>query len=417
MVIQDVLERFLGSDLPVRVEAYDGSVFGDLDSATVVRVVSPAAMHRIITGRGSELAFARAYVAGEVDIDGDIYQALQLRERVSVPRLSPTVVRELLAAVGVDDVRSALALRPPPRPPEEVHLRGLRHSKARDAAAISAHYDVSNDFYRLVLGPTMTYSCAVFDRDDDPLDAAQLAKVDLICRKLGIRPGMRLLDIGCGWGTLVMHAARHYGAHAVGITISQAQVELAEKRIAEAGLTGRAEVRYCDYREVHDGPFDVISSVGMFEHVGLRRLQEYFEQAHRLLRPGGRFLNHAISRPAGAASTRLARNGFVNRYVFPDGELHEVGAVVSAMQGAGFEARHLETLREHYALTLRRWVANLEANWDRAIEETSEARARIWRLYMAGSAMMFEAGELQVHQVLGTRSTGGHSAMPLRPDW
>ena len=417
MSLQNVLERFVGPDLPVRVELWDGSVFGDPDAATTLRVNGPELIHRFITGRGSELAFARSYVAGEVDIVGDVYDVIRLRDRIASPSLSPAILREALGAIGIDDARSALSLRPLPIPPEEVRLRGVRHSKRRDAAAIAAHYDVSNEFYRLFLGSTMTYSCALFHDETDPLDAAQLAKIDLICRKLGARPGLRLLDIGCGWGSLVMHAAKHYGVSAVGVTISEQQADAAAKRVSDAGLTDQVEIRRCDYREVHDGPYDLISSVGMFEHVGLRMLRDYFAQAHRLLAPGGRFMNHAISRPAGEGSTRLRRNGFVNRYVFPDGELHEVGAVISAMQDAGFEARHMESLREHYALTLRHWVDALERRWDEAVDETSEARARIWRMYMAGSALMFEANELQIHQVLATRTSSGDSGMPLRPDW
>jgi cyclopropane-fatty-acyl-phospholipid synthase len=271
----------------------------------------------------------------------------------------------------------------------------------------------------------MTYSCAVWEQPDGSLEDAQAAKYELICRKLGLRPGMRLLDVGCGWGGMAMYAAAHHGAHAVGVTLSRRQVEWAEKAVAEAGLAGAVEIRFQDYRNVRDGPFDAISSIGMFEHVGLRNLSLYFGRLHRLLRPGGRLLNHGISRPAkqGARARRgipftpprLRRRSFVDRYVFPDGELHEVGAVVSTMQAAGFEVRHLESLREHYALTLRRWVANLEANWDEAAREAGEARARIWHLYMAASALNFEAGRTQVHQVLAVKADHGKSGLSLRP--
>ena len=227
---------------------------------------------------------------------------------------------------------------------------------------------------------------------------------------------MRLLDVGCGWGGMLLHAAEHHGVEAVGVTLSERQAELAEKRIADAGLAGRVRVRLQDYRDVADGPYDAISSIGMFEHVGLSQLSLYFERLFQLLRPGGRLLNHGISRPPFQRS-RFTRTGFIDRYVFPDGELHEVGTVVSTVQQAGLEVRHVESLREHYALTLRSWVANLEANWDACVAEVGEARARIWRLYMAASAVNFEAGRTQIHQVLAVRAAdgGAESGMPLRP--
>jgi cyclopropane-fatty-acyl-phospholipid synthase len=307
-------------------------------------------------------------------------------------------------------------VRPLPPPDEEVRLRGRRHSKARDAAAISHHYDVSNTFYRLVLGPSLTYSCAVWHDPDDTLEAAQANKYELICRKLDLKPGMRLLDVGCGWGGMVMHAAKHHGVNAVGVTISRQQAELAEKRVAEAGLSDQVQIRVQDYRDVGDGPYDGISSIGMFEHVGEARLAEYFECLRHLARPEGRLLNHGISRPARNEKARLPRRSFINRYVFPDGELHEVGRVISITQDAGFEVRHVESLREHYALTLRQWVANLEEHWDEAVAEVGAPRARVWHLYMAGSAVNFEAGRTQVHQVLSVpREPDGRSGVPLRP--
>jgi cyclopropane-fatty-acyl-phospholipid synthase len=268
----------------------------------------------------------------------------------------------------------------------------------------------------MVLGPSMTYSCAVFEHDDDPLERAQSNKYELICRKLALRPGMRLLDIGCGWGGMVLHAARHHGVQAVGVTISVAQAELARKRVVDAGLADLVEIRVEDYRDVHDGPYDAVSSIGMFEHVGVDHLAEYFGQIGRLLRPGGRLLNHGICRPGGAKGS-ISRRGFINRYVFPDGELVEVGRVISALQDQGLEVRHSEGLREHYAMTLRRWVANLEANWDSATQEVGAPRARIWRLYMAGSALAFEAGHNQIHQVLAVAPEGGRSGVPLRLDF
>jgi cyclopropane-fatty-acyl-phospholipid synthase len=363
-----------------------------------------------------ELGIGRAYVAGDIDIHGDVYAALSLREHMPDVRLRARQVFAALRLVGPQGLK-----RVPP-PPEEARLKGRRHSKARDAAAISHHYDVSNEFYRTVLGPSLTYSCAVWTSPDITLEQAQANKHELVARKLALEPGMRLLDIGCGWGGMLLHAAKHHGVHAVGVTISRKQAEQAEKLVAEAGLSDRIEVRLQDYRDVDDGPYDAISSIGMMEHVGLSQLSTYFECCSRLLRPEGRLLNHQIGRPAvGAGSTpgssgnRFKRRGFVEAYVFPDGELHEVGTVVSALQHTGFEVRHLESLREHYALTLRQWVGNLERNWDTAVSEANEARARVWRLYMAGSALGFEDGRIQVHQILAVKPDRGRSGMPLRP--
>jgi cyclopropane-fatty-acyl-phospholipid synthase len=409
MALAPLVDEVLGGDIPVAVRAYDGSTAGPDDAEATLVVRSPDALRRILTAPG-ELGFARAYVAGDLDVDGDIWAVLRLRERMTTVRLRSRDLLRLVSELG-----GWQKLRRVAPPPEEAHLHGRRHSQARDAAAISHHYDVSNEFYRLVLGPSLTYSCAVFHEPDDTLEEAQANKYELICRKLGLEPGMRLLDVGCGWGGMAMHAAARHGAHVVGVTISKRQAELAEKRVVEAGLSDAVQIRLQDYRDVDDGPYDAISSIGMFEHVGESRLAEYFGRLRALLRPGGRLLNHGISRPPGGNS-RLPRRSFINRYVFPDGELHEIGRVTSLVQHAGFEVRHLETLREHYGLTLRRWVANLEGAWDRAVEEVGEARARVWRLYMAASAVNFEQGRSQIHHILATPSTDdGVAGVPLRP--
>ena len=408
------LEAVLGPDLPIAVRAYDGSRLGPADATATLLVRSPVVFRRLITAPG-ELGLGRAYVAGELDVEGDLYAALAaLRDRFPDLRaFGPRQWAEVLRLAGSSALRTgfgALAV-----PPEEARLGGVRHSKERDAAAIAFHYDVSNAFYRIVLGPSMTYSCAVWEHEDVPLEDAQAAKYELVCRKLGLEPEMRLLDVGCGWGGMVLHAAANHGVRAVGVTLSRRQAEWAEKAVAEAGLADRVEIRYQDYRDVRDGPYDAISSIGMFEHVGLSQLRVYFGGLRRLLRPGGRLLNHAIARPPNAGRTRFQPNSFIDRYVFPDGELHEVGNVVSTMQRAGYEVRHVESLREHYALTLRAWVSNLEASWDEAVAEVGAGRARVWRLYMAAAALNFEAGRTQVHQVLAVRSDGGRSGLPLRP--
>ncbi len=371
---------------------------------------SPRALQRILRAPG-ELGLGRAYVSGELDIEGDVYAVLGLpdvRPDLNIGAKEWVAVARAAARVG--------ALRPGrlPVPPEEARLRGRRHSRSRDRAAISHHYDVGNDFYRLVLGPSLTYSCAYFASPEQTLEDAQHDKIELICRKLRLRPGERLLDVGCGWGSLAIYAASKYGVNVVGVTLSQPQADLAAKRAAEAGVGDKVEIRVQDERDVDDGPYDAISSVGMFEHVGAARLSEYFGHLHELLRPRGRLLNHGISRPAGAERTRFARRSFIDSFVFPDGELHEVGNVVSSVQGAGFEVRDVENMREHYALTLRHWVSNLEADRDRAIELAGEGRYRVWRLYMAASALNFEAGRTQVHQILAVRCDDGEAPVPLR---
>jgi cyclopropane-fatty-acyl-phospholipid synthase len=407
--LADVFAGIFGVDLPIRIECYDGSVLGPADAPARITVTSPRVLQRLATAPG-ELGFARSYVAGDMDVDGDLFLALaSLRDRIPDVRLSAGQWATILRLVG------PAALRPLQPPPEEARLRGRRHSKARDAAAIAHHYDVSNAFYRLVLGPSMTYSCAVWADPSTTLEEAQAAKYELISHKLALRPGMRLLDVGCGWGGMAIHAATRHGVQAVGVTISSNQADGAEKAVAEAGLADRVQIRLQDYRDIDDGPYDAISSIGMFEHVGLSQLGIYFERLLALLRPEGRLLNHGISRPP-AKRARFARRSFIDRYVFPDGELHEVGFVVSTIQRSGLEVRHVESLREHYALTLRAWVSNLERSWDEAVEEVGVARARIWRLYMAGAALNLEAGRTQVHQALAVRADDGRSGFPLRPD-
>ena len=416
-VIGRMLEWYLGPAPPVGLRCWDGSRWGDPDAALQVDVRSPDAVRRLLWDPG-ELGLARAHVAGELDFDGSVFDLLGLRDRL-IDRTADAGLdltwRE--RAVLVRDAKrlGVLGRRPEP-PPEEARLRGRRHSKGRDRAAISHHYDVGNDFYRLVLGPSMTYSCALFPERSTTLEDAQALKYEHICRKLGLEPGQRLLDVGCGWGGMVLHAAEHHGVRATGITISEQQAVLAQERVRAAGLEDRVQIRLQDYRDVADEPYDAVSSIGMFEHVGMEQVRTYFERLQTLLRPGGRLLNHAISRCSGEGP--LDPESFPGRYVFPDGQLHEVGRTVSTMQDLGFECRDVESLREHYARTLRCWVANLEADWDRAVAFVGAPRARVWRLYMAGSAVAFEAHRLNIHQTLAVQTAAdGTSGMPAtRPD-
>ncbi len=382
------------------------------DAVATLELRSPAALWYLLTAPG-ELGLARSYVTGTLDVDGDLHSAvLALIRHMRRPR--PDELARLLARIPWREIRFASAPREeaPPR-----WRRGLvAHNRSRDAAAIAHHYDLSNRFYRLVLGPTMAYSCAVFRTGDETLEVAQEEKFDLICRKLDLRPGERLLDVGAGWGGMVIHAAAHYGVRALGVTLSRNQTRWAEQAIAERGLSGRAEVRLLDYRDLVDGGFDAISSIGAMEHFGARRLAPHFASMAARLRPVGRMLNHCITRPSNHEHHHSGP--FIDRDVFPDGELEGPGTVIAAMHDNGFELRHDESLREHYAITLHRWGANLERNWSAAVAEVGERRARAWRLYMITSRVGFELGRVQIHQMLGVRkSDDGRSGVPLRLDW
>ncbi|GAA1348991.1 SAM-dependent methyltransferase [Streptomyces beijiangensis] len=416
-------EDLLGTPLPVRIRAWDGSESGP-PGAPVLVLRHRRALRRLLWKPG-ELGLARAWVAGELDIEGDLYEALDLlagllwergadaKDAVH-PIRNPvlrTAARKLFAIAG--------PFPPPPPPPEELrHRRGMVHTKHRDKKAISHHYDVGNDFYSLVLGPSMVYSCAYWaaESPDSTLEEAQRDKLDLVCRKLGLKEGMRLLDVGCGWGSMAIHAAREYGVQVTGVTLSVEQAAYARKRIAEEGLTDRIEIRVQDYRDVRDGPYDAISSIGMAEHVGSEQYREYADDLYTLLKPGGRLLNHQIARRPERDESAYHIDDFIDSYVFPDGELAPVGRTLSTLEEAGFEARDVEVLREHYALTLREWVANLEKRWPEAVRMTSPGRARVWRLYMAASALSFERNRIGVNQILAIKpEEGGASGVQLRP--
>lgn len=400
-------------EIPVRLRAWDGSEAGPADAPLVV-FGSRRALRRILWSPG-QLGLSRAYVAGELDAPGDVFASFAALS--SVGKFAETgPFRPLTAGERWTLLTTAVrlgALGPnPARPPEEANVgrHGRRHTRRRDAAAISHHYDVGNDFYAAVLGPSMVYSCAVWNDEETGLDAAQEAKLDLVCRKLGLQPGMRVLDVGCGWGSFALHAAERFGVNVVGVTLSAEQAALARKRAADAGLTDRVDIRVQDYRDVDDGPFDAISSIGMSEHVGRDQIGHYVARLHDLLSPGGRLLNHAISWNAGPTSPDP--DSFIPRYVFPDGEMLGLAEMIGALESGGLEVLDVEALRRHYALTLRAWVRRIEEHWDEAVRSTSLGRARVWRLYMAASALGFETGLTGVNQVLVQRPGG--TAPPLR---
>jgi cyclopropane-fatty-acyl-phospholipid synthase len=410
--IAQILQKAVGPAVPVAYTAFDGSTAGPPDATVSIHIRDPLALNAIVTAPGG-LGLARAYVSGYLDLEGDTFTALQLLSRATVGALTWGERAEALRSLGPG------VLRPIRPPAEEVRpglLWGLRHSMSRDARAVSHHYDVSNRFYQWVLGPTMAYTCAVFPHEDASLEEAQEEKVDLVCRKLDLQPDQRLLDVGCGWGTMVRHAAEHYGVRVLGVTLSRQQADYGRKLLANAGLEGRAEIRHADYRSVIETGFDAISSIGLTEHIGARNLAAYAAFLTAKLRPQGRLLNHCITRPTTTAPVKVSR-GFINRYVFPDGEIEAVGTIVSALQDAGLEIRHAENLREHYAKTTAAWSANLDNHWADAVAEVGEARARVWKLYLAGSRLGFDQRRVELHQVLATRTTDGRSAMPLRPDF
>ncbi|MEV4420861.1 cyclopropane-fatty-acyl-phospholipid synthase family protein [Patulibacter sp. NPDC049589] len=407
-IVDRVLGR-LGKPLPLHVRFWDGSVLaaGDPAAPTVV-VRAPEALAHALRNTG-ELGIARAWVLGLADLEGDVEDAITRGQELRGLRITARDKAAVLRAA----IRLG-AVRPAPLPEAEATVRGHRHDPESDSAAVQYHYDISNHFYRLVLGPSMVYSCAYFEGpegEDDDLEAAQARKLDLICRKLRLHEGERLLDVGCGWGSLVIHAARRYGVHAVGITASPAQADLAQARVREAGLEDRVEIRVQDYRDVDDGPFDAIASVGMYEHVGEAQLPTYAAKLFGLLRPGGRLLNHGITR---LHDGEQRQETFTDRYVFPDGELHRLAVVVDVLEQAGLEVRDVESLREHYARTLRAWSRNLATHRDEAVADVGFQRERVWRLYMAASAAVFASGHISIVQTLAVKPGAPHELPPTR---
>jgi cyclopropane-fatty-acyl-phospholipid synthase len=402
--IADALTTVTPGGLPFRFTAYDGSAAGPEDSPIHMHLATERGLSYILTAPG-DLGMVRAYVQGDLEIEGihpgNPYGLMRMMlNHLHFERPTPSEALRIVRGLGWSH------LKPPPPPPQE-HLpkwrrtfEGLRHSRTRDKAAIHHHYDVSNTFYEYVLGPSMTYTCAVFPTASASLEEAQFEKYDLVARKLDLKAGQRLLDVGCGWG---------------GMVLSAAQAEWATEAIKREGLEHLAEVRFLDYRDVTETDFDAISSIGLTEHIGVRNYPSYFGFLLDRLKAGGRLLNHTITRP----DNRYRSTGaFIDRYIFPDGELIGSGRIIAEAQDAGFEVRHEENLREHYALTLAGWSENLEAHWNEAVAEVGYPTAKIWGLYLAACRVGFERNNTQLHQILAVKLDDEANAhFPLRPTW
>ncbi|MFI7677923.1 class I SAM-dependent methyltransferase [Actinophytocola sp. NPDC049390] len=411
--VADVVERLIGAPLPVGVRAWDGSVAGATDGPCVVLRNRRALRH--VLWQPGELGLARAFVTGDLDIEGDLAEGLSRFWRLGLDRVRmgvrewPAVLR-LAGSLGV--------LGPRPRPPAaEARLVGRLHSRRRDRRAIAHHYDLSNDFYTLLLDPHMAYSCAYWTTDDDAytLHDAQTDKLDVICRKLDLRPGQRLLDVGCGWGSLLLHAAEHHGVHATGITLAARQRDHVAARVAAAGLDGRVEVRLQDFRDIDHAGYDAVASVEMGEHVGEANYPGYAATLHRALRPGGRLLLQQMSRGV----TAPGGGAFIERFIAPDMTMRPVGTTLSHLERAGFEIRDVDAFREHYVRTCRAWLATLNEREAEATALIGPQHVRVWRLYLAGGALAFEENRMGVDQILAVRTAAdGSSGMPaVRPSF
>jgi len=412
LLLEEALSEVHPRNFAVRL--WDGSFLppgpGQLSRFTLV-IRNPAAMRTLFLSP-SELTLGEAFMHREIDIEGEIGCAFHLADHLL--RYRPGVGEKIR---WVRVLLSLPARDPATRTGLRAKIDGDLHSVERDRKAVTYHYDLSSDFYALWLDRRMVYSCGYFSGSGDDLDAAQERKLDLVCRKLRLRPGERFLDIGCGWGALPIHAALRYGADAVGITVSRPQAELAAERIRVAGMEGRCRVEIADYREMQgEGLFDKIASIGMVEHVGLSRLLDYFRKAYRLLRPGGVFLNHGIAlNPAYPAA---AGPSFSDHYIFPDGEILPLSTLLRVAEEEGFEVRDVDCLREHYVRTLTHWRRRLEVRGEEATRIVGEPTFRAWRLYLAGAAHTFADGKNSVHQALLVRLDGGKSGLPpTREDW
>ncbi len=405
-----LIEPMFGGELPIRIRAWDGTEVGPADAPAVL-IRSRKALRRLVWSPG-ELGLAQAYIKGELDVEGDLTEGLSLiwraigERQLSAPKFTP---RQIASAVGSAALLGAIGPKPAP-PVSQAKLTGVLHSRVRDRAAISHHYDLSNDFYALLLDEHMAYSCAYYTSDapDYTLADAQRDKLDLVCRKLGLGPGSRFLDIGCGWGSLSLHAAQHYGAEVVGVTLSREQQDFVLARVAERGLAGKVQIRLQDYREIPESGFDAVSSIEMGEHVGAENYPTFCATLERVLRPGGRALVQQMSR-----RTRPGGGAFIESYIAPDMHMRPVGETVALIEDSGLEVRDVHAMREHYVWTVRAWLETLEKNWDAVVDLVGEEVARVWRLYMVGGALVFEEGRMGVDQILAVKKDpAGRASMP-----
>ena len=414
--LAELVERLLGAPLPIRIRAWDGSESGPADSPVAI-IRHRRALRRLLWNPG-ELGLARAFVAGELDLEGDLADGLsrfwKLARAQDLAAVKLTTAQKLEAA-GTAAKLGILGPRPTP-PASEARLEGGLHTRRRDRAAIAHHYDLSNEFYEFLLDPQMAYSCGYWTRPAGAsygLADAQRDKLDLICRKLDLRPGMRLLDVGCGWASLLIHAVQHYGVRAVGVTLSAQQRTFGMARVASLGLQDRIEIRQQDYREVPDQPFDAISSIEMGEHVGQDNYPVYATQLHRLLLPHGRLLLQQMSRGAAGHNTAPGGGAFMESYVAPDMYMRPLGETLNFLEAAGLEVVDVHSLREHYVATVRPWLDTLQDNKTEAIALIGEEQYRVWLLYLAGAALAFEENRMGVHQMLMVRpDADGRSGLP-----
>ncbi|MGW3313649.1 class I SAM-dependent methyltransferase [Streptomyces sp. NPDC001073] len=415
--LAELAETALGGPFPLRLRAWDGSETGPADGPVVV-IRSRRALRRLLWQPG-ELGLAQAYVTGEIDVEGDLAQGLRTlwaaarERRLHVPRLG---LAEVARAAGSAVLLGAAGPRPP-APASQARLRGGLHSRARDRAAISHHYDLSNDFYRLLLDETMAYSCGYWTSDEPdftPADA-QRAKLELICRKLGLRPGARLLDIGCGWGSLTLYAAERHKAQVTAVTLSREQAAHVREQVTERGLGNLVEVVCQDYRDITGGGYDAVSTIEMGEHVGDAEYPAFTAALHRMVRPQGRVLVQQMSRGAKAPGG----GAFIEAYIAPDMHMRPLGETVALLEEAGLEVRSVESLREHYVRTITAWHRTLEERWDEFVRLVGEETARVWRLYLVGSGLAFEEHRMGVDQILSARpALGGSAKMDATPrDW
>lgn len=413
-----LLRSLLGSEPPVRIRAWDGSEAGPVD-APVLQLTSRRALRRLLW-QPDELGIAQAYITGELDVPGGAAELADGLRRVwqyaraeQAGPISLTLQQKLAAALLA--VRLGALGRRPTVPSSQAKLTGTLHTRARDRAAIAHHYDLSNEFYGLILDPSMAYSSAYYDRPDCSLVQAQQAKLDLICRKLALQPGLRLLDVGCGWGSLSLYAAEHYGVQVLGVTLSRQQHEFISKRIVERDLGDRVEVRVQDYRELSEPAFDAVSSIEMGEHVGEHNYPTYAATLFAHLKPTGRLLLQQMSRRADAAP---GGGAFIESYIAPDMHMRPLGETIGFLERAGFEVRDVQALREHYVRTVQDWLDTFEGRYADAVAMVGEEMARVWRLYLVGGGLSFEEGRMGVDQILAVRpSSLGDSAMPATPVW